>query len=45
MNCIHCGADLSARPEPEAGDWLIRCFACGAKNLVTAVLQIVGWRA
>jgi hypothetical protein len=30
-------------PEQEAGDWLIRCLACGARNIVP-VFKLVGWR-
>jgi DNA-directed RNA polymerase subunit RPC12/RpoP len=44
MICLHCRAELIPMPEPEAGDWIIRCLECGVKNLVTIGLHIVAWR-
>jgi DNA-directed RNA polymerase subunit RPC12/RpoP len=44
MRCKHCGAELIAVPEPDAGEWVICCLECGAKNLVEPGLQIVAWR-
>jgi Protein of unknown function DUF262 len=34
-----------ARLEREAGDYFVRCLDCGAKNVLVATLQIMGWRA
>jgi DNA-directed RNA polymerase subunit RPC12/RpoP len=42
--CTHCGRALTASPEPEAGDWIIRCLSCGARNIVIPILKLVGWR-
>jgi len=44
MTCLRCRAELVPMPEPEAGDWIIRCLECGVKNLVTMGLRIVAWR-
>jgi len=44
MICLRCRAELIPMPEPEAGDWIIRCLECGVKNLVTMGLRIVAWR-
>ncbi len=43
---------LTAPAEPEAGEWILRCFECGAKNIIEIfrrhrrqpVLAIAGWR-
>ena len=24
-------------PQPDAGQWIMRCFECGAKNIITVV--------
>jgi len=42
--CIHCGRTLNSSPEPDAGDWIIRCLSCGARNIIVPVLKFVGWR-
>lgn len=42
--CHHCGAVLTAEPEPLEGEWAIPCWFCGARNVVVAVLKVVGWR-
>ena len=44
MTHLHCRAELIPMPEPEAGEWIIRCLECGVKNLVTMGLHIVAWR-
>jgi len=44
LSCKHCGARLSSAPEHAEGDWFIPCFTCGVKNLIAAMVQIVGWR-
>jgi hypothetical protein len=43
MTCKHCDQPLMASPELEFGEWFIRCLNCGAKNIVTDGLQVVGW--
>ena len=50
--CKNCQRPLTAPPEPEAGEWILRCFECGVKNIIavvarrrrTPVLSIAGWR-
>jgi len=44
MRCKHRGAELIAVPEPDAGEWVICCLQCGAKNLFEVGLQSVAWR-
>jgi hypothetical protein len=46
MTCKNCRAELFAVPELHEDDWILDCFEfeCGAKNLVEARLQVVGWR-
>ena len=52
FRCAYCQADLSECPEFEFEDWVIRCFECGAKNLIDVVIvnqpvadvEVVGWR-
>jgi DNA-directed RNA polymerase subunit RPC12/RpoP len=43
-NCAHCGRQLSSSPEQDAGDWIIRCLACGARNIIIPVFKLMGWR-
>jgi DNA-directed RNA polymerase subunit RPC12/RpoP len=43
-NCAHCGEKLTSSPESDAGDWIIRCFHCGARNIIIPVFKLVGWR-
>jgi DNA-directed RNA polymerase subunit RPC12/RpoP len=43
-NCAHCGRQLTSSPEPDAGDWIIRCLAFGARNIIVPVLKLVGRR-
>jgi len=43
-NCTHCGRALTTPPEQDTGDWIIRCLACGARNIVVPILKVVGWR-
>ena len=50
--CKNCYARLTAPAEPDAGQWIMRCFECGAKNILVVaprrrrlpVLSIAGWR-
>ena len=42
--CTHCGQALTTSPEPDAGDWIIRCLSCGARNIIVPILKLVGWR-
>ena len=50
--CKNCKQPLPGPAEPEAGQWIVRCFECGAKNIIavvarrrrTPVLSIAGWR-
>ena len=43
-HCAHCGRPLTSSPEQDAGDWIIRCLVCGARNIVVPILKFVGWR-
>jgi DNA-directed RNA polymerase subunit RPC12/RpoP len=43
-NCIHCGRPLTTSPKQDAGDWIIRYLACGARNIIIPVMKLVGWR-
>lgn len=50
--CKNCQRPLTAPAEREAGQWIVRCFECGAKNIIAVVtrrrrlpaLSIAGWR-
>ena len=50
--CKNCQRLLTAPAEPEVGQWIVRCFECGAKNIIAVtpkrqqmpVLAIAGWR-
>jgi DNA-directed RNA polymerase subunit RPC12/RpoP len=42
--CIKCSAPLLYPLEQDKGDMILRCIICGAKNIVKASVQIVGWR-
>ena len=42
--CTHCGRALTMSPEPDGGDWIIRCLACGARNVIVPIFKLVGWR-
>ena len=44
FKCKNCGAKLTTSPEPDHSEWIMRCFRCGALNVVTSLLQLVGWR-
>jgi hypothetical protein len=52
LRCAFCQADLSECPEFEFEDWIVRCFECGAKNVIDVVIvnpsvadvEVVGWR-
>jgi hypothetical protein len=51
LHCAHCQVELSECPEKEFGDWIVRCFECGAKNLIDVIVnrpvadvEVVGWR-
>ncbi len=43
-NCAHCGRPLTADPERDAGDWIIPCLLCGARNVIIPIFKLVGWR-
>lgn len=43
-HCAHCGRELTTAPEREQGDWLLRCFYCGARNIIIPVFKLIGWR-
>ena len=43
-NCINCGQVLTTAPEQDAGEWIIRCLTCDARNIIEPVLKLVGWR-
>lgn len=54
LYCAHCQAALTECPEMEYEDWIVRCFECGAKNMIDSrivnagskiALAVVGWRA
>lgn len=42
--CKNCGTLLTSQPERLDGDWVLPCPACGVKNIVVAVLKVIGWR-
>jgi DNA-directed RNA polymerase subunit RPC12/RpoP len=42
--CQHCSKPLSEAPEKRDGDWIIPCLHCGAQNLITRQLALIGWR-
>jgi len=50
--CAHCQAALSECPEKEFEDWIVRCFECGASNVIEFAIfnspvtdvEVVGWR-
>ena len=42
--CKNCGMLLTSEPERVDGDWVLPCPACGVKNIVVAVLKVIGWR-
>jgi len=42
--CRRCGQPLTARLERRDGDLALPCWNCGAKNIVVAVLKVIGWR-
>ena len=44
MTCKNCGCLLTEAPEPNHNEWFIPCLVCGAKNVVSAALEIIGWR-
>ncbi len=44
LTCRNCLRSLENSPERLEGDWIIRCFHCGAKNMLVATLEIVGWK-
>lgn len=44
-NCTHCDRPLSAAPEPDAADWVVRCLDGGALNVIMLpIFKLVGWR-
>ncbi len=42
--CHACGASLHTKFEHERGGTIIRCIARGAKNIVAATYQIIGYK-
>jgi hypothetical protein len=52
LNCLCCGSvALASYIERDAGDWVVSCENCGAKNIVVlakdiqmALIEVVGWR-
>jgi hypothetical protein len=44
LKCQHCGAQLTAPPERDRGEWIIRCFACGVTSIIQPTLEIIGYR-
>ncbi len=44
MICKHCAGRLTNPPELDAGEWVVVCFHCGARNIIIAVLEVIGWR-
>lgn len=56
FTCARCQATVVAgEVEREAGDWILRCSLCGAKNILantlvnkipiqTPTFQVAGWR-
>lgn len=52
LRCAHCQSDLSECPEREFEDWIVRCLACSAKNVIevgafnsrVTIVEVVGYR-
>jgi transcription elongation factor Elf1 len=55
FQCLHCQVViLNQQVEKDAGDWIIPCLYCGAKNILAPILinripplptiEIIGWR-
>lgn len=42
--CNNCAAALGGQPEYEHSEWFLRCSSCGAKNLLTLKVTIIGCR-
>ncbi len=42
--CHNCSTSLHTKFEHERGGTIVRCIACGAKNIVAATYQIIGWK-
>ena len=42
--CRKCGEPLPPSLEYQAGDYIVRCLACGAANVVMLIPIITGWR-
>lgn len=40
--CRTCAAVLVSQPEYTAGDYFIRCFGCGVKNILGRAFEIIG---
>jgi hypothetical protein len=56
FTCARCRVTLAAGPiERDAGDWIITCRSCGAKNILATTpvnnvpvllpgFEVIGWR-
>ena len=53
LRCARCQAILSECPDREFEDWIVRCLACGVKNVLDCGtisepfewrVTVVGWR-
>jgi hypothetical protein len=37
--CKHCSMLLTAPPEREYGEWVLPCFECGARNILSVTFS------
>jgi hypothetical protein len=53
FTCKKCHATTFGQVEHDAGDWIVRCSVCGAKNILATgfiskvevpAFEISGWR-
>jgi DNA-directed RNA polymerase subunit RPC12/RpoP len=43
-NCAECASALDQAPERSEGAWVIRCLACGARNIIVPIFKLVRWQ-
>ena len=42
--CACCGEAMPGAPERSEDQWIIRCFSCGARNIIVPIFKLVDWR-
>ena len=40
--CKNCQRSLTSPAEPEVGQWIVRCFECGVKNIIAKLHFALG---